>query len=77
VKINRRFVKMESKITDKLDSVLLRLSDIQSTATALSEALYFSGYESGVFTGAANLIAEDINGEISKLSRLAEEITCA
>ncbi len=68
---------MVSKITDKLDGVLMRLDDIQSTAIALSEALYFSGYESEVFTGAANLIAEDIKGAVNKLSNLAEEITNA
>ncbi len=68
---------MESKITDKLDCVLIRLNDIQSTATALSEALYFSEYESEVFTGAANLIANDIEGAVNELCSLAEEITNA
>ncbi len=66
---------MESKFTDKLDGVLVHLNDIQSSAISLSEALYFSGFDAEVFTGAANQIAGNIKGTISKLSNLAEEIT--
>ncbi len=68
---------MESKITDKLDSALVRLSDIKSSAIALSEALYFSGYKSEVFSGAAALIAKDIEGAANELINLAEEMISA
>ncbi len=68
---------MASKITDKLDGVRVRLNDIQSSALALSEALYHTGYDAELFTGAANLIADDIEGAVKKLSNLAEEITSA
>ncbi len=65
---------MESKFTDKLDDVLVHLSDIKSSAIALSEALYFSGYESEVFSGAAALIANSIKGTTNDLCKLAEEM---
>ncbi len=65
---------MESNLTDKLDGVLMRLSDIQSSAAALSEALFYTGYEPEMFTGAASLIANDINGAVNDLSKLAEEM---
>jgi len=68
---------MAGKFTDRLDNILVRLSDIQSTATALSEALYFTGYEPEMFTGAASLIANDINGAVNDLSKLAEEMMSA
>ncbi len=68
---------MESKITDKLDSALVRLSDIKSTAIALSEALYYTAYESEVFSGAAALIANNIECASGDLCKLAEEITNA
>ncbi len=64
---------MESKY--KLDGVLVRLENIQSSAIALSEALYFSGYDAEVSTGAANLIAGNIKGAVNELCNLAEEIT--
>ncbi len=69
--------KMESKFTDKLDGVLVRLDNIKSSAIALSEALYFTGYEAEVFTGAANLIADNIEGAVKDLSSLAGEMVSA
>ncbi len=68
---------MASKFTDRLDNVLVRLSDIQSSALALSEALYHTGYDAELFTGAANLISNDIEGAVNDLSELAEEMMSA
>ncbi len=41
----------------------------------LNISVYFSGYESETFTGAANLIANNIKDAVNELSNLAEEIT--
>ncbi len=68
---------MASKFTDKLDDVLVRLSDIQPSALALSEALYHTGYDAEIFTGAANLISDDIEGAVNDLSELAGEMMSA
>ncbi len=68
---------MASKFTDKLDDILVRLSDIQSSALALSEALYHTGYDAEIFTGAAHLISDDIEGTVNELSELAGEMMSA
>ncbi len=68
---------MASKFTDRLDNILVRLNDIQSSALALSEALYHTGYDAEIFTGAANLISDDINGAVNDLSKLAGEMMSA
>ncbi len=68
---------MASKITDKLDDVLVQLDNIKSSAIALSEALYFTGCEAEVFAGAANMIVNNIKYASSDLCKLAEEITNA
>ncbi len=77
VKINRRFAKMASKFTDKLEDVRNRLGDIHSSAEALREALNFSEYEPETFTGAANLIADDIEGVTNGLRELVREMISA
>ncbi len=68
---------MISNFTDRLEDIRNRLNDIQSSATALSEALTFSAYESDVFTGAANLITDDIEGTVDKLRELINELASA
>ncbi len=65
---------MSENFTDKLEDARRRLNDIQSTATALSEALAFSGYDAEAFTGAANLISDDIEGVANELNELVNEI---
>ncbi len=68
---------MFDKFTDKVEGVRNRLGDIQSSATALSEALAFSGYEAKAFTGAANLISDDIEDAVNDLRDLVNEMISA
>ncbi len=68
---------MDSKFTDKVEDVRGRLQDIHSSAEALREALACSKYDSVTFTGAANLIAEDIESAANELSDLAKEMVSA
>ncbi len=68
---------MNSKFTDTVEAVIGRLSDIQSTAIALSEALAFSGYGGEVFTGAANLISYDIETAVDDLGELVKKMSHA
>jgi len=77
VKINRRIVKMAGKFTDKLENVRGRLQDIQSSAETLREALYYSQYDCGVFTGAANLIVEEIEVAANELRDVVKEMLSA
>ncbi len=68
---------MISEYIDTVEDVTRRLSNIQSAATALSEALAFSGYEAKAFTGAANLISDDIEDAVNDLRDLVNEMISA
>ncbi len=68
---------MVSKFTDRIEDVRNRLGDIQSSAETLREALANSEYDSGTFTGAANLIADDIEGAADDLRGLVNEMVHA
>ncbi len=68
---------MVSDFTDKLEDVRRRLGYLQSTATALAEALAFSGYDAEIFTGTANLISDDIEGVVNELRGLVKEMISA
>ncbi len=68
---------MVSKFTDKLEDVRNRPGDIHSLAEALREALNFSEYEPETFTGAANLIADDIGDMANDLRELVRAMISA
>ncbi len=68
---------MNSKFKDKLEGIRSRLSDIQSTAIALSEALAFSGYGGEVFTGTASLISCNIEFAVDDLRELVKKMAYA
>ncbi len=68
---------MVSEFTDKLEDIRNRLGDIKSSAEALREALNHSEYGPETFTGAANLIADDIEGAANELRNLVKGMISA
>ncbi len=68
---------MSRKFIDKVEDVSWHLQQIQSAVITLREALSYSCSDCSVFSGAANLIADDIEVAASDLSKLVEKMISA